>query len=102
MLRAADVLSEVREAGEFGIRVGEPTVDFDAVMARRGKVVSTLTGGVSGLFKKNKIELVTGAASLTEAGTVRVGDDELEREDDHPRDRLGAARRCPGSSSAAA
>ncbi len=77
VLRAADVLSEVREAGEFGIVVGEPTVDFGAVMARRDKVVSTLTGGVSGLFKKNKIELLAGAAVLTEAGTVRVGEDEL-------------------------
>jgi dihydrolipoamide dehydrogenase len=77
VLRAADVLSEVREAGDFGIRVGEPTVDFGAVMERRGKVVSTLTSGVSGLFKKNGIELLEGVASLTEAGTVRVGEDEL-------------------------
>jgi dihydrolipoamide dehydrogenase len=77
VLRAADVLSEVREAGDFGIRVGEPSVDFDAIMARRDKVVLTLTGGVSGLFKKNQIELLAGSATLTEAGTVRVGDDEL-------------------------
>jgi dihydrolipoamide dehydrogenase len=77
VLRAADVLSEVREAGEFGIRVGEPTVDFEAVMARRAKVVATLTGGVSGLFKKNKIELVSGEASLSKDGTIRVGDDEI-------------------------
>jgi dihydrolipoamide dehydrogenase len=77
VLRAADLLSEVREAGEFGILVAEPTVDFDAVMSRRGKVVSTLTGGVSGLFKKNKIELIAGEATLTAAGTVAVGEDEL-------------------------
>jgi dihydrolipoamide dehydrogenase len=77
VLRAADVLTEVREAGEFGIRVAEASVDFAAVMERRGKVVATLTGGVAGLFKKNKIELVTGAGVLTEAGTVRVGEDEL-------------------------
>jgi dihydrolipoamide dehydrogenase len=77
VLRAADILSEVREAGEYGIRVGEPEVDFAAVMERRGKVVATLTGGVSGLFKKNKIELISGEASLTKDGAVRVGDDLL-------------------------
>jgi dihydrolipoamide dehydrogenase len=77
VLRAADILSEVREAGDFGIVVAEPSVDFAAVMERRGKVVSTLTGGVSGLFKKNKIELIAGEATLTADGTVRVGDDEL-------------------------
>jgi dihydrolipoamide dehydrogenase len=77
VLRSADILSEVREAGDFGIVVAEPSVDFPAVIARREKVVSTLTGGVSGLFKKNKIELIAGEATLTKDGTVRVGDDEL-------------------------
>ena len=28
VLRSADVAQEVREAGEFGVTVGEPTVDF--------------------------------------------------------------------------
>ena len=77
VLRAADVLSEVREAGDFGIKVAAPEVDFGAVMERRGKVVQTLTGGVSGLFKKNRIELITGEASLTADGKVAVGDDVL-------------------------
>jgi dihydrolipoamide dehydrogenase len=77
VLRSADILSEIREAGEFGIQVGEPTVDFAAVIERRAKVVSTLTGGVAGLMKKNKIEVITGEASLTKDGTVKVGEDEL-------------------------
>ena len=77
VLRAADILSEVAEAGEFGIVVGEPKVDFAAVMERRAKVVSTLTGGVAGLFKKNKIELIEGEASLTSAGAVAVAGEEL-------------------------
>src|SRR6516164_5416705 len=64
VLRSADILTEVREAGDFGIKVGEPTVDFDAIGARRQKVVSTLTGGVSGLFKKNKIDVIEGEGSL--------------------------------------
>jgi dihydrolipoamide dehydrogenase len=69
----ADVLSEIREADDFGIKVSEPEVDFAAVMARRERVVKTLTGGVSGLFKKNHIDLIEGAASLAEAGGVAVG-----------------------------
>src|SRR6476659_9222247 len=48
VLRSADILSEVREAGEYGISLNgtEPTVDFAAVGERRAKVISTLTGGV--------------------------------------------------------
>src|ERR1700674_3935122 len=49
VLRVADVLSEIRDADEFGIKVSDPEIDFAAVGARRAKVVSTLTGGVSGL-----------------------------------------------------
>ena len=41
--------------------------------ARREKVVKTLTGGVSGLFKKNKIDFLEGHGALTGAGSVRVG-----------------------------
>src|ERR1700732_1256108 len=55
VLRVADVLSEVRDAGEFGIRVSEPEIDYDAVVARREKVIKTLTGGVAGLLKKNSV-----------------------------------------------
>src|SRR5581483_4503832 len=73
VLRVADVLTEVREADEFGIKVAEPEVDYAAVGARREKVIKTLTGGVSGLFKKNKIELIEGEASLAGSGNVSVG-----------------------------
>src|SRR2546423_2209154 len=72
VLRTADVLQEVRDADEFGLKVGEPEVDYPAVMARREKVVKTLTAGVSGLFKKNAVELVEGRARLVGGGQVAV------------------------------
>jgi dihydrolipoamide dehydrogenase len=78
VLRTADVLQEIRDAGDFGLKVADPEVDYDAVMERRAKVIKTLTGGVAGLFKKNKIELIEGQGGLTADGRVRVGDDELE------------------------
>ena len=77
VLRVADVLSEIRDADEFGIKVSEPEVDFAGVSARRRKVVSTLTGGVSGLFKKNKIDLIEGSGSLAGVGQVTVGDQSI-------------------------
>jgi dihydrolipoamide dehydrogenase len=73
VLRVADVLDEVRDADEFGIKVAEPEVDFAAVGERRKKVIKTLTGGVAGLFKKNKIDYLEGHGALTGAGSVRVG-----------------------------
>ncbi len=78
VLRTADVLTEMREAKDFGIKLAEPEVDFGAVMGRREKVITTLTGGVAGLFKKNKITYVEGEARLAGAGKVAVGDRTLE------------------------
>ncbi len=77
VLRVADILTEVEEAGEFGIHVPAPTVDYGEVAERRRKVVATLTGGVSGLMKKNGIDVIEGLASLTAEGNVRVGDQEI-------------------------
>jgi dihydrolipoamide dehydrogenase len=73
VLRVADVLQEIRDADEFGITVGELSVDFAAVGARREKVIKTLTGGVSGLMKKNEIDVIDGFAALTGGMGLKVG-----------------------------
>jgi dihydrolipoamide dehydrogenase len=73
LLRSADLLDEIREAGQFGLNVASVEVDYDAVQARREKVVHTLTSGVSGLFKKNGIDLIEGHGTLTADAHVEVG-----------------------------
>jgi dihydrolipoamide dehydrogenase len=75
VLRSADLLGEVRDAEEFGLRVGSVEVDYAGIQARREKVVKTLTSGVAGLFKKNEIDLIEGDGALTADGDVRVGED---------------------------
>src|SRR3954466_7777700 len=77
VLRVADVLAEIDDADEFGIEVSGRTVDYGKVSARREKVIKTLTGGVAGLFKKNKIEVIEGVGSLADGG-VKVGDETYE------------------------
>ena len=73
VLRTADILSEIDDAGDFGIAVDGRTIDFGKVGQRREKVISTLVGGVSGLFKKNKIDVIEGHGSVTDDGNVKVG-----------------------------
>src|SRR4051794_14184717 len=73
VLRVADIVSEIDDADEFGIEVPSRTIDYSKVSARRQKVIKTLTGGVAGLFKKNKIDYLEGVASLVDGG-VKVGD----------------------------
>ena len=78
VLRVADIVSEIDEAADFGVSVPERSIDFSAVGERRRKVVKTLTGGVSGLMKKNKIDVIEGFAAVTGAANVRVGDETYE------------------------
>jgi dihydrolipoamide dehydrogenase len=73
ILRVAEVMSEVRHAGDFGISVGDPSFDYSGAAAHRDKVVKTLTGGVGMLFKKNKIDLIEGFGSVTDDGNVKIG-----------------------------
>ncbi|MGA2454913.1 MAG: dihydrolipoyl dehydrogenase [Solirubrobacteraceae bacterium] len=72
VLRSADLLSEIRDAEEFGLRVSGVEVDYAAVQARREKVVNTLTTGVGGLFKKGGIDVIMASAKLTADGDVLV------------------------------
>jgi dihydrolipoamide dehydrogenase len=72
VLRSADLLTEINEAAEYGLKVASVEVDYAGIQARREKVVSTLTGGVAGLFKKNKIDLIEGSGALTADGNVSV------------------------------
>lgn len=78
VLRVAEVFAEARDAERFGVQVQGASVDFPVVGAHRDKVIETLTGGVAGLFKRNKIDTIEGQGRLTNAGNVAVGDTEYE------------------------
>src|SRR3954467_8094638 len=78
VLPGAHTPTEVEEGDEFGIEVDGSSVDFGKVSQRREKVVKTLTGGVAGLFKKNKIDFIEGVGALAGDGKVKVGDETYE------------------------
>jgi dihydrolipoamide dehydrogenase len=73
VLRTADILSEIDDAAEFGIQVDGRSIDFAKVNERRKRVIKTMTGGVSGLFRANRIDVIDGFGAVTGNGTVRVG-----------------------------
>jgi len=47
-----------------GVLVDSPRLDLDVMMQRKSEVVKKLTDGIAYLFKKNKIELLHGTATL--------------------------------------
>ena len=58
--------------GEHGIEVAGVTLDIPGMMARKDKIVSQLTGGVSGLLKANGVTVITGVAVLNAGRRVEV------------------------------
>jgi len=75
ILRVADVLTEVNDAGQFGINVDGARLDFSGAAGHRDKVVKTLTSGVGGLMKKNGVDVLEGHGALTADGGVTVNGD---------------------------
>ena len=74
LLHAARVVADAAEMGEHGIKFSKPKVDVDELRAWKASVVGKLTGGLAGLAKQRKVEVVTGEALLEGPNTVRVGD----------------------------
>jgi dihydrolipoamide dehydrogenase len=74
LLHAARVLADAEEMAEHGINFGKAKIDVDALRSWKESVVSKLTGGLAGLAKQRKVEVITGVADLTSPNTVSVGD----------------------------
>jgi dihydrolipoamide dehydrogenase len=62
----------MHEFEEHGIKTGSLKLDLDKMLARKDRVVSTLTTGVKSLFKKNKITRYQGTGCFTAPGKVVV------------------------------
>ena len=59
-------------AVDHGIHTGDVSINVEKMLARKDKIVSELTDGISALFKSNKIAFHAGHGCLVEAGVVRV------------------------------
>ena len=72
LLHAARVVAETEEMAEHGISFSAPKVDLPKLIAWKQDVVDKLTGGLGGLAKQRKVEVVTGVAKFTGPNSVAV------------------------------
>ena len=73
LLHAADVMREAGSAASLGIELGKPKFNLKKMFKRSRDVAGQLSGGISHLMKKNKIEVFFGEASFRDKNTVLVG-----------------------------
>jgi dihydrolipoamide dehydrogenase len=77
LLHAAKVIAEVQELSEHGVSFGAPTIELPKLLAFKDSVVDRLTGGLVGLAKQRKVEVVHGEARFTGPSTMVVGEREI-------------------------
>ena len=72
LLHAAAVLDEARSLAAHGISFGEPQIDLDKLRAWKEKVVGRMTGGLAGMAKARKVEVVRGVGRFLDANHLEV------------------------------
>ena len=72
MLRSAEVLETARHGAEYGVLADNVRLDYAAVLARKDRVVKSLTDGVAGLLAASGVTVTLGHARLTGPGAVEV------------------------------
>lgn len=73
MLQTAAVAGCVLDAATFGVMLDSPLrIDYAVALKRRDDVVAKLRGGVRGLLKHAKVEILAGRASFAGPRTLQV------------------------------
>ncbi|WP_173916613.1 dihydrolipoyl dehydrogenase [Halobacillus sp. Marseille-Q1614] len=75
LIQAGHRFEHAKGAEDMGIQSEKTTVDFSKVQEWKSGVVKKLTGGVEGLLKGNKVDIVKGEVYFVDKNTVRVMDD---------------------------
>jgi len=57
---------------KLGIGISEPKIDVKKLIENKNEIVSGLTTGIAGLFKKNKVTSIEGAAKFLDKNTIEV------------------------------
>ena len=57
---------------KLGIQISEPKIDIKKLLQNKNEIVSGLTQGIAGLFKKNKVSYIEGAGKFLDKNTIEV------------------------------
>ena len=75
LLHAAKVITEAEEMGDHGVAFAKPKVDIDKLRTWKESVVTQLTGGLKGLAKGRKVEVVNGYGKFIGPNMIEVDND---------------------------
>lgn len=72
LLHVAKVIDEAKSLTAHGIEFGTPKLDLDKVRGWKEKVITQLTGGLAGMAKMRKVNVIQGEAKFTGSHSIDV------------------------------
>jgi dihydrolipoamide dehydrogenase len=72
LLHTASVVDEVRHLPDHGISFGAPQIDLGKLRGFKDGVIKKLTGGLAGMAKARKVEVVTGVGAFLDPHHLEV------------------------------
>ncbi|MBS3822994.1 MAG: dihydrolipoyl dehydrogenase [Wenzhouxiangellaceae bacterium] len=79
LLHVGQVIDSAAHLAEHGVSFGEPEIELVPLRKFKNDTVGKLTGGLAGMAKKRKVEVVTGTGKFTGAHEITVAHDEETR-----------------------
>ncbi|RZQ52337.1 dihydrolipoyl dehydrogenase [Pseudoalteromonas phenolica] len=72
LLHVAKVIDDASEMASHGVTFGAPQIDLDKIRSWKESVIGQLTGGLDGMAKMRKVNVVNGYGKFTGANTIAV------------------------------
>jgi dihydrolipoamide dehydrogenase len=72
LLHAAKVITEAEEMSHFGVNLSQPQIDLPKLRGWKESIIKKLTGGLSGLAKARKVQVITGKGAFASSNTLVV------------------------------
>jgi dihydrolipoamide dehydrogenase len=79
LLHTAAVIDQAAAMEQHGVSFGEPFIDIDKLRAFKQGVVNKLTGGLAGMAKQRKVEVIQGTAAFAGSNELKVKGEDGER-----------------------
>jgi dihydrolipoamide dehydrogenase len=72
LLHVAHIMDETAHMSDIGISFAKPQVDIDKLRAYKDKVIKTMTGGLAGMAKARKVNVVQGVGKFLSPNHIEV------------------------------
>lgn len=72
LLHVAHIMDETAHMADLGVSFAKPEVDLDKLRAHKDKVIKTMTGGLAGMAKARKVNVVQGVGQFLSPNHIEV------------------------------